>query len=364
MNSAKLFFLLFLSVNFCSLSAQDDSALPSSTIRIWQKKHEQTLIKYHVNNDTIRKADDEFELNIALLQLDSLFPEDIKDDYMVFYKNALIDKIDSIDSMIANSRRLVYDAGLYSNLVYAGLSISGKTGFHPALDHSLSFIGKNGFYLDAGVSFWKRLDTVNLKYIGLGYSKSKNVFSYDISYQRLILQYGTLRVKNELKHCFDFNSNVNLNWFNIGVDATYLFGLNQLFTANANAEFCIRGTSLFHPLSSWKLGFDMIAYAATDEVLLRRPKVIKNLTSKKLNEKLTDHFALAAFEFQLPFTYSIRKFSSILAANYAFPQTNTSGNRFIKRGDLPVKSPNQFYFTLSLSYSFLLNKKQVPKKGE
>ncbi len=355
----RLIFLLFLSLCLCPATAQSNfHNNEPDVINKWQKRHELKLIRSKVNNDSINNAKAELDRNMVLYQNDSLSLKDVKQAYLEFYKYALAIKIDSIDSVIQHSNRLVYDATLYSNLVYSGLSLSGEKGFHPAFDHSITLISRKGFYGNAGLSYWKRLDSINYKYLGLGYSKSFNLFSYDISYQRLFLNYGTLREKNELKHSFNLYSNLDLSWFNLGVDASYLFGINQLFAATANAEFCIRGTSLFQPLSSWKLGFDILAYAATDEVYLHNPKGNKNPKSRKYNEKLTSYFGLAAYEFRIPFVYTVKKFTSAITLNYALPMNNITGNRYIKKSELPETNPNQFYITLVISYNILLNKRK------
>jgi hypothetical protein len=248
-----------------------------------------------------------------------------------------------------------------NNSVYLGRKDSVTT---PYLTPSLGYYDKSGFYIVGSLSYLPRSGSnrIDESAIGAGYDFSLGNFEGEIGAEKLFYNQNSTNVKSEVKG-------------DISVTATYDFGF---------IETSLQPGINFGSKSDYSLGWGVDhGFSVADDKLTITPSFLLNGSTRNfygsyygkrrfkkkngngggptISASVQDasSFKLMDYEWSLPFSYSVKKFTFSFTPDYAIP-TNPAVVTIVTKPvvgptvtkTMTEKTENIFYFSFDVEIKF------------
>ena len=216
-----------------------------------------------------------------------------------------------------------------------------------SIEPSLTFNTGKGLYFYNTNYYWSKDAAPNLiakSDFGIGYEKdlTKNL-SASLSYEKWLYYNGDYYVKHAIQNSIELQATYDLDWFNVGSSAYYMFGnINVLETDfTLSQEFFLFSFSKQYGLYFFPEFTSIFANKNFLPIYGDIPTSFQNNTTYRLID----------LELNLPLRLQLKKFE--IEPNFHY--------------NIPIKQPNEnvhpfSYYSLKLTYNFYFDKDKKIKK--
>jgi hypothetical protein len=237
-------------------------------------------------------------------------------------REAVINRVDSLETAVYARRRFGYETEYMSRVVYAGRDFGvNQTG----LNHQLSY--ETAHWTVYGKAYhWSGLPNPWAKYdLGASYHTSffGEKLSTDFTYERWWYTNGTAANRRQLTNFTAAELEWDEDWAFLAADFYYMFGTGQARQANL---------SLGRYLDVYRvLGADKLEFAPQFTVMWATVGLTPLNThvnrARRNAEPASDPFGLANYELSLPVTWKkLGRFEGTAAWRYDWPQRRLKGD--------------------------------------